>query len=214
MAHLQIIGGSIVRSSDCTSLLNGVRYSFNNPGELKEKLSGADWQNGDWSYFRRFSPDAQLFTLASALALRDSGIKFFPEQTVGLLVADDFEHEAGQTAYFADYVEGGRELGRSSLFVHTLPTSTAVDASVCLGLRGPLLYIRDENDIWSELLNTAGDFVAGGNAEIMLLSYRRGDILVCLTLAAGGNSDTGMVLPATPEAVFEFFRKIVEGKNS
>ena len=85
MDYLQITGGSIIRSSDCESLLGGVHSSFNNPGELKEKLSAGDWKNGNWSYFRRFSPDAQVFTLAVALALRDGGIKFLPELTVGVL---------------------------------------------------------------------------------------------------------------------------------
>jgi len=213
MDHLQIIGGSIIRSSDCESLRNGAHCSFNNPGELKEKLSDAGWKNGNWSYFRRFSPDAQLFTLAAGLALLDSGIKLAPEQTVGLLAADDFEHESDQAAYFADYVEGGRELGRSSLFVHTLPTSSAVDASVCLGLRGPLLYIRDENDIWGGLLSAAGDFIAGGDAEIMLLCRRRANALVCVALSAGGSAAMSRTAQAAPEAIFEFARKAVEGKS-
>ncbi|MFA6104758.1 MAG: hypothetical protein WCV67_19910 [Victivallaceae bacterium] len=212
MDHLQITGGSIIRSADCESLLSGVRYSFNNLGELKDKLSDADWKKGNWSYFRRFSPDAQFFTLGAGLALRDSGIKFVPELTIGLLAADDFEHESDQSAYFSDYVEGGRELGSSSLFVHTLPTSSAVDASVCLGLRGPLLYIRDESNIWGELLNTAGDFIASGDAEIMLLSYRMANTLVCLTLAAGGSAPISRTAQATPDAIFEFARNAVAGK--
>ncbi len=212
MDHLQITGGSIIRSSDCESLLGGVHSSFNNPGELKEKLSAGDWKNGNWSYFRRFSPDAQVFTLAVALALRDGGIKFLPELTVGVLAADDFEHEADQAAYFTDYIEGGRELGRSSLFVHTLPTSAAVDASVCLGLRGPVLYIRGENNIWGELLNTASDFIANGDAEIMILSYRSADTLVCLTLSAGGNTNLSRTAQATPEAIFAFAREQLKGK--
>lgn len=213
MDHLQIIGGSIIRSSDCESLHNVAHCSFNNPGELKEKFSDGDWKNGNWSYFRRYSPDAQFFTLAAGLALRDSGIKLVPEQTVGLLAADDFEHESDQVAYFTDYVEGGRELGRSSLFVHTLPTSSVVDASVCLGLRGPLLYIRDENNIWSELLNTAGDFIASGDAEIMLLSCRSANTLVCLALSAGGSTAISRTVPAAPAAIFEFARKAVLGKS-
>ncbi len=207
MDHLQITGGSIIRTSECESLLGEVRYSFNNPGELKEKLSGAGWENGNWSYFRRFSSDAQLFTLGAGLALRDSRIKFIPEQTAGLLVADDFEHESDQAAYFDDYVKGGRYLGRSSLFVHTLPTSAAVDASVCLGLRGPLLYIRDEDDIWGGLLNAAEDFISRGDAEIMLLAYRRGAAMICMTLSAGGSAALYRTVQAVPEAIFESARQ-------
>lgn len=212
MNHLQIIGGSIIRSSECESLFSPVHCSFKTPAELKEKLSDRTWETGNWSDFRRFSQYAKVFTLAVGLALRDSGIAFLPKLTVGVLFSDDFEHESDQTAYFADYVEGGRELGRSSLFVHTLPTSAAVDASVCLGLRGPLLYIRDENDAWSELLNTAADLISNGNAEIMILSYRCADILVCLALSSGGGTELNWAAQATPEAIFEFARKQSKGK--
>ena len=212
MDHLQITGGSIIRSSECESLRDGARYSFNNPGELKEQLSGGDWKSGNWAYFRRFSPDAQLFTLAAGLALRDSGIEFKPEQNVGLLAADDFEHESDQAAYFADYVAGGREMGRSSLFVHTLPTSAVVDASVCLGLRGPLLYIRDEDDIWGGLLNAAADFITGSDAEIMLLSYRRAGTLICLTVTAGGNAAMHRTAQTAPEAIFASARQQLKEK--
>lgn len=211
MDYLQIIGGSIIRSSDCESLFNGVHYGFKTPAELKEKLSGRDWENGNWSDFRRFSPYAKIFTLAVGLALRDSSIAFMPEQRVGVLLSDDFEHESDQVAYFEDYVEGGRELGRSSLFVHTLPTSAAVDASVCFGLRGPLLYVHGEDDIWGEMLSMATDVIFNGNAEIMILCYRSADTLVCLVLSSGGSTEIRWKPQSTPEAIFEFARKHSKG---
>ncbi|MEI6054483.1 MAG: hypothetical protein WCR55_00375 [Lentisphaerota bacterium] len=211
MNYSRIIGGSLIRSCECESLFNGVHYNFKTPAELKEKLSDKDWENGNWSNFRRFSIHAKVFALAVGLALRDSKIRFAPEPIVGLLVADDFEHEYDQEAYFADYIEGGRELGRSSLFVHTLPTSAAVDASICLGLRGPLLYIRDERDVWKELLNTASDLISSNNAEIMVLSYRSADTLVCLAISSGGKAQINWTAQSTPEAIFEFARKHSKG---
>ncbi|MFA7232308.1 MAG: hypothetical protein WC071_13635 [Victivallaceae bacterium] len=207
MNHLKIMGGSIIWPADCEALFNGVRCNFSSPGDLKQKLSDNDWENGNWSNFRRFSPDAQIFTLGAGLALRDAGISFVPELTVGLLTADDFEHESDQTAYFVDYLEGGQTLGRSSLFVHTLPTSAAVDASVTLGLRGPVLYIRDEYDVWNELARTAGDFIANGDAEIMLLSYRSVDTLVCLVVSTGENAELCWPEQAAPDAIFAFARQ-------
>lgn len=214
MDHLQITGGSLISSCECQSLFTGVNHSFKTPAELKEKLSDSSWQSGNWSDFRRFSPHAKLFALCVGLALRDSGIDFMPKQTVGVLTADDFEHESDQTAYFEDYVEGGRELGRSSLFVHTLPTSAAVDASICLGLRGPLLYIRDERNVWKELLNTASDLISSGNAEIMILSYRSFDTLLCLALSSGGKTELNWAAQLTPEAIFEFARKHSKRKTN
>lgn len=212
MKHLQIIGGSLIRSSQCEALCHGQHYTFKTPVELKEKLSDSSWQKGNWSDFRRFSPHAKLFTLATGLALRDSKIEFMPELIVGILSSDDFEHESDQTAYFEDYVEGGRELGRSSLFVHTLPTSAAVDASVCLGLRGPTLYIRNESDIYGELLNTASNIIFGGNADVMIISYHSCDALLCLALTSGGNTHLELSGKMSPESIFEFVRNNPKGR--
>lgn len=204
MHNLQIIGGSIIGLSECKSLSEKLNYTFGTPFELKEKLSEKRWKNANWSNFRRYSPHAKLLTLAVSVALSDCGIEMENGLTIGILVSDDFEHEEDQSSYFRDYVEGGRYLGGSSLFVHTLPTSAAVDASLSLGLRGPLMYIRNGNDIWGELMNTAGDFISNGDAEIMVISHRRVDTTVCLVLSAGHESDLSFGTISDPERVFEF----------
>lgn len=215
MAHLQITGGSIIRPDACESMIDGAVYRFESPTALKDQLADESWNKGNWASFRRFSRDAQLFTLAAGLALRDAGIDFMPRQVVGLLTADDFEHEADQAAYWMDYVGGGREMGSSSRFVHTLPTSAAADASVTLGLRGPLLYIRDEDNVWGELWNAAADFVTGGDADLLLLSCRRKDAMTCLVVApAGGVSPLHWPDQTDPQTVFSFARQVAERRKT
>jgi 3-oxoacyl-[acyl-carrier-protein] synthase II len=84
--------------------------------------------------------------------------------------------------YFADYLQGGRTLGRSSLFVHTLPTSPAAEAALLFGLRGPNFYLGMPDARIAELLDTAADVLRAG-AEHMLAVAADGRRAVAWLLA-------------------------------
>ena len=105
-------------------------------------------------------------------------------------------------------------MGRSSLFVHTLPTSAAADASVCLQIGGPLLYSRDDAGIWTGLLITAADLLAEENIDAIITACRSGESLLCLVLAKSGRIGTALLNNAdtaaiSPEDIFNNLRMLL-----
>ena len=66
------------------------------------------------------APDRLLLTEISIIISKSFRSGTF---RCSILTGDNFEHKRDQLKYFKDYIEGGRKLGHSSLFVHTLPTS-------------------------------------------------------------------------------------------
>ncbi|OGV37382.1 MAG: hypothetical protein A2020_14990 [Lentisphaerae bacterium GWF2_45_14] len=199
-----ISGGCLLQRNSYATLYNGEFSSFGEKAELRRNLADSGRLFGQWDNLGKFSPDAQQFCLSCFLALEDAGI-CSPEQrhSTGIVMADNYEHENDQKRYFDDYIKGGRQLGRSSFFVHTLPTSAAADASVCLKLSGPLLYWRDDSDALDGLMSAANTFLGDGSAEYMLIGYQIGDEILCIVsqICNGERSknlhySAGMVLTA------------------
>ncbi len=211
----EIIGGCLINNHCLHTLCGGGKIVFESPGLLKRDLEKAGRLPGKWDHFGRFSPDAQLFCIGCAMALEDAGIiTATARKRSGILVADNFEHESDQHTYFKDYVDAGRSMGRSSLFVHTLPTSAAADASVCLQIGGPLLYSRDDAGIWTGLLITAADLLAEENIDSIITACRSGESLLCLVLAKSGRIGTALLNNAdtaaiSPEDIFNNLRMLL-----
>lgn len=211
----EIIGGCLISNNFARTLCGGWKIAFESPGTLKRDLDKAGRLPGKWDHFGRFTPDAQLFCIGCALALEDAGINTeTARKRSGIVTADNFEHELDQQAYFKDYVDAGRQLGRSSLFVHTLPTSAAADASVCLQIGGPLLYSRDDAGIWPGLIMTAAGLLAEANIDSIITACRGGDSLLCLVMAESGRIGTALLNHADtaaqlPETVFNLLRALL-----
>ena len=85
-----------------------------------------------------------------------------------LLVNDDGSAAANYDC-FKDYVDGGRKLARSRLFIYTLPTSSVAEAAVHFGLQGPLLYLWSEENAVETLVKSAKAMIAEQQAERMLI---------------------------------------------
>lgn len=165
-------------------------WRFESLSELRLAISQEKRLFGNWNYFGRMSPDGQAAALCAVTCLLDAGITAIPDLRIGTLSSDTFEHEEEQRRYFADYVGGGRLLGRSSLFVHTLPTSAAADASIVLGLRGPLLYLNEPGAPWQSLAEAAESFVEDGQADaILLLKHRLNSWLGLLVSPSSAGRD-------------------------
>ena len=211
----EIIGGCLISNNCAQTLCGGAKIAFESPGALKRDLDKAGRLPGKWDHFGRFSPDAQLFCVGCALALEDAGITTeTARKRSGIVTADNFEHELDQQAYFKDYVDAGRKLGRSSLFVHTLPTSAAADASVCLQIGGPLLYSRDDAGIWTGLTMTAADLLAEANIDSIITACRSGNSLLCLVMANSGRIGTALLnnpdtAAQSPDNVFNLLRTLL-----
>jgi len=94
--------------------------------------------------FGRFNQDSRLTCLSIALALYDAGVAYSKgnKQDIGILGTSPDGALNANLAYFKDYVDAGRKLGRGNLFIYTLPSSPLAEAAINFGLQGPLLYMR------------------------------------------------------------------------
>ena len=94
--------------------------------------------------FGRFDMSSRLVALSVALALHDADIHYAKDkkQDIGILGTSPDGALDSNLAYFRDYVEAGRKLGRGNLFIYTLPSSPLAEAAIHFGLQGPILYMR------------------------------------------------------------------------
>ncbi len=135
-------------------------------------------------YFSRMTDDAQRCVCAAGLALQ--GAAWDAEgREIGVLAAGYEGFLEANREYFADYVAGGRKLGRASLFVYTLPTSAACAASMALRLTGPLMHVEEEAGALEALARHASAMLVDGEAEGMLALWSDRRAAVCLAIGAG-----------------------------
>ncbi len=120
--------------------------------------------------FGRFNQDARLVTLSIALALYDANIHYAKDRKhdIGILGTSSNGALDSNLAYFRDYVEAGRKLGRGNLFIYTLPSSPLAEAAIHFGLQGPLLYIRHSEKPEENLLIQAESMAANKEASAMI----------------------------------------------
>jgi hypothetical protein len=192
MSTLKIIGGCLIDAVGFALYNTETVERFESFSSLRGRLADENRLSGKWNVFSRFTPAAKQFCMACALALDDAalvGTDALPLPRCGIVVCDNFEHEEDLSGYYRDYLAGGKQLGRSSLFVHTLPTSAAADASVCLGLGGPILYWRDDDAPLEGLISAAAGMLADGSANQIIAGMRDGERVLCMVLALAGGID-------------------------
>ena len=99
---------------------------------------------GDLADFGRGCAAAKVAMLAAILTAFDHGAPL-PEDT-GILGWNGSGCVADNRRFWADYTANGRESGRGSLFVATLPTTPFCEAAIALGCRGAVAYCRTAPD--------------------------------------------------------------------
>lgn len=119
--------------------------------------------------FGRFETLTQRVCYATALALRDAGIKYAEGRklNIGVLGATPHGAVASNRNYFQDYVDGGRTLSRANLFIYTLPSSPFAEAAVHFGLTGPLLY----GNQFEPMVSMAQRMIRRGEADSVLVYF-------------------------------------------
>ena len=135
----------------------------------------------------RFTPQEKSCWLAAGIALRkmaDAG-HAAPRERVGCVACGLSGSHATNRVYYADYFFGGRSLGRSALFIHTLPTAPAAECAVHFGLGGPLLYALPEDGRMGDVLELAGASLAQDGVDVMMALLHEGRHVCCLALAKG-----------------------------
>jgi 3-oxoacyl-[acyl-carrier-protein] synthase II len=143
--------------------------------------------------FGRFDPASKLACFAVALALWDAGLPASGDPKRDLGVVGTGARGCLQTNidYFRDYLENGRTLARGNLFIYTLPTSPLAEAAIYFGLRGPMLFLGFPGERTAELLKTAGEMIAGGEAPGLLAVDTGEEESSCFVLMEAEGADEG-----------------------
>lgn len=144
----------------------------------------------------RIDNDSRAAAYAVALALRDAAVDYplAPGTTVGIAGGSPEGCLSADLAYFRDYVDCGRTLGRGNYFVYTLPTSPLAECSIHFGLEGPLLYLGGSLSAVMLSLEAASEVMAAGQAEMMLAGATTPEGALFMVLAPQGRAPGGLEL--------------------
>lgn len=142
--------------------------------------------------FGRLDQGARMTCCAVALALRDAGITYSPQekQRIGIVGSDGEGSLASDMAYFSDFVNNGRTLGRGNLFIYTLPSSPMGEAAIHFGLTGPLLYAAGGTSPLVSGMDMAAEMLEGGEAQRMLVGWIAGEGALYLVIDQEKDSDS------------------------
>lgn len=134
----------------------------------------------------KYAPLVRAGWLAVGAVLRDArkGRDETPLRT-GILSCGVNGSLAANQHYFKDYAESGRTLGRSSLFVYTLPTTPIAEYAIHFGLGGPLFYAGFERGRIEDAWALAEPFLASGEADRMIVLLEDGRSALGLAAEAG-----------------------------
>jgi hypothetical protein len=164
--------------------------------------------------YGRFDLPTRLVCHAVHLALQDAGFaadRPCPDGS-GLIGTGDVGTLAANLAYYRDFCDHGKVLGRSNLFIYTLPTSALAEAAIHFRLNGPLLFLASgpDGDL-SPAFRAAGDFLAGGAVPCMLVCDAAPTAAIVHVVEGGRGSDgdsIGAVLAAA-----DALRRIAAGQD-
>ena len=131
----------------------------------------------------RYAPDMKACWLATGLALRS--VSDVARERIGCVACGTDGCHAANRAYFADYLAGGRQLGRSALFIHTLPTATLAECALHFALGGPLLYAIAEDGRSEDAFALCEVALAQDNVDMVLLIPCTPHRIGCMALVRG-----------------------------
>ena len=180
-ATIATIGAAWVNRDSCGA--TGVAESRDYPVSGVELLSGRkELVAGPIKNFGRFPRCVKDICAACALALRAAGIVPGSGRAnrTGILAAGFDEVMAVNKEYFTDYVAGGRVMGRGNLFIYTTPSSLLAEASILLGLAGPMASVEADAAPCAELLRSAAETIRGGQAEAVACLWQDSETTLCL----------------------------------
>ena len=144
---MKIAAGTLITGHEARLLKRGTAIgNFTDLNELRHRLAELDFiPPGDWNDFGRGSQAVRLLMLSIMLTAGDSG-RAIPE-SAGVIGWNGTGCTAENLRFWRDYIQNGRENGRGSLFVATLPTIPFCEAAITLGCRGRSAYLRTDSSV-------------------------------------------------------------------
>lgn len=136
-----VAGAARIGGGKAETARTGWTFPANSTRELADALASSGtalprWDSGD---FRRAGDIAKFFILGALLAFLDAGKE--GGKKIALLDSGHNGCLKDDLAYWRDYVQFGKTLGRGHLFVGTLPTTALCEAAIALGLTGGGCYL-------------------------------------------------------------------------
>jgi 3-oxoacyl-[acyl-carrier-protein] synthase II len=121
--------------------------------------------------YGRLDAVSRLTVSTVALALEDAAIGYEAGSRldIGIIGTCHAGSLVSDSAYFRDYLENGRTLGRGNLFIYTLPTSPLAEAAIHFGLVGPLMFLADREHSFAEILTRAEECLVTTGVGMMLV---------------------------------------------
>lgn len=160
-------------------------------------------------YYSRMTTEARLCLCAASIALRAVPISQSKKPEIGLLGAGEGFLQANQE-YFRDYVASGRTMGRGNLFIYTLPTSALGEVAIALSLGGPCMFLQNDAHPLASLIKHAEQFVADGEADLMLALWSNSRAALCMAVDADPGDDAMLAAPdSNPLQIIQQLQKTV-----
>jgi len=184
---IKTLGVGWINKNKCGLRRKGLTYKYEDLKSLYFLLKGKGILNSPVENFSRFDQASKLTSLAVGLALYDAGIVYGQgkKREIGILAANRNGSLEAQAAYFKDYIDNGRILGRGNLFIYTLPSTPLAEAAIHFGLSGPLLYLNlFNNPKDTKLIEYAQEIITLGQAEKMLVLSFSDQKTTCFVLEA------------------------------
>lgn len=143
--NLHLAGAAQLRGDSLTLRKQELTLSGSVP-ELQKTLSALPgFPDAGFERFRRSSAHAKAHLIAASAAMYDAGLPRGGNLAV-LSCGREGSHEQN-LAYYHDYLEFGRTLGRGHLFVGTIPTTAMCEAAILLEAHGPAYYLDTAGDL-------------------------------------------------------------------
>ncbi len=183
----KILGTGWVKKGKCGLRRKGLIYKYTDLRSLYLLLREKGIFRFTIENFARFDPASKIASIAVGLALYDAGIVYLKgkKQDIGLLATNKNGSLDAQLAYFKDYIDNGRSLGRGNLFIYTLPSSPLAEAAIHFGLTGPFSYINfSDSRKNGKLMEYAEEMIKGRQAKIMLVLESTNEETKCFVLGA------------------------------
>ncbi|MCX5701019.1 MAG: hypothetical protein NTZ63_05715 [Candidatus Omnitrophica bacterium] len=166
----EVLGVGWIRQNSFGLSHKGLRNSYSDQKSLYELLRKESILAYPVENFSRFDSSSKNTLLGIALALYDAGVTYSKEkkQNIAILATNESGSMDANHAYFKDYVENGRTLGRGNLFIYTLPSSPLAESAIHFGLTGPLLYLGFDQKPFPRLLGFTKDMIGQGKVKLAL----------------------------------------------
>ncbi|MBF0593857.1 MAG: hypothetical protein HQL22_02690 [Candidatus Omnitrophica bacterium] len=154
----------------------------------------------------RFDPVTQTTFAVALWACVDAGLPIGgPKRRIGIVGTGLQGSLEANRAFFADYVNAGRNSARSNLFVYTLPTTPLAEAALFCGFTGPLWYMCQPVGGWGRMIEEAARCAAETDIEAMLLVGADANEAVCLVMQKNADKELFSV---------SYLKKHLQGVNA